>query len=85
MYVSALLALPAASIPASVVSSSSSSVAGHMVYPGGHTVMYATPTSSLSDGSLTVLNTFPPGGSTQSHDPGEKLPHAVFCGTVFDL
>lgn len=66
------LVVPAASIPASVVSSSSSSVAGHMVYPGGHTVMYATPTSSLTDGSLTVLNTFPPAGSAQSHDAGEK-------------
>ncbi|XP_036979078.1 serum response factor-like isoform X2 [Acanthopagrus latus] len=59
----------AASLPASV-SSSSSSVAGHMMYPGGHTVMYATPTPSLSDGSLTVLNTFPPTGHTQSHEPG---------------
>lgn len=58
-----------ASSTASVVCSSSSSVAGHMVYPGGHTVMYATPTSSLADGSLTVLNTFPPAGSAQSHDP----------------
>ncbi|KAM8771458.1 serum response factor-like isoform 2-T2 [Acanthopagrus schlegelii] len=60
----------AASLPASVSSSSSSSVAGHMMYPGGHTVMYATPTPSLSDGSLTVLNTFPPTGHTQSHEPG---------------
>ncbi|XP_075907460.1 serum response factor-like isoform X3 [Nelusetta ayraudi] len=58
-----------ASSTASVVCSSSSSVAGHMVYPGGHTVMYATPTSSLADGSLTVLNTFPPSGSAQPHDP----------------
>ncbi|XP_076585509.1 serum response factor-like isoform X2 [Chaetodon auriga] len=62
-----------ASLPTSVVSSSSSSsssVAGHMMYPGGHTVMYAAPTPSLGDGSLTVLNTFPPTGHTQSHDPG---------------
>ncbi|XP_031154430.1 serum response factor-like isoform X2 [Sander lucioperca] len=44
------------------VSSSSSSSSGHMMYPGGHTVMYAAPASSLADGSLTVLN-------TQSHDP----------------
>ncbi|CAJ1052768.1 serum response factor-like isoform X2 [Xyrichtys novacula] len=51
-------------------SSSSSSVTGHMMYPGGHTVMYATPTPSLGDGSLTVLNTFPPTGHAQSHDPG---------------
>ncbi|XP_018530252.1 serum response factor isoform X4 [Lates calcarifer] len=63
-----------ASLPASIVSSSSSSssssVAGHMMYPGSHTVMYAAPTPSLGDGSLTVLNTFPPTGHTQSHDPG---------------
>ncbi|XP_074551455.1 serum response factor-like isoform X3 [Halichoeres trimaculatus] len=51
-------------------SSSSSSVTGHMMYPGGHTVMYATPSPSLGDGSLTVLNTFPPTGHAQSHDPG---------------
>ncbi|XP_026215768.1 serum response factor-like isoform X2 [Anabas testudineus] len=61
-----------ASLPTSIVSSSSSSssVASHMMYPGGHTVMYATSTPSLADGSLTVLNTFPPTGHTQSHDPG---------------
>ncbi|KAM4584474.1 serum response factor-like [Odontesthes bonariensis] len=60
-----------ASTSVSIVSSScsSSSVAGHMMYPGGHTVMYATPTPSLGDGSLTVLNTFPPPGHAQSHDP----------------
>lgn len=40
------------------------------MYPGGHTVMYAAPTSSLSDTGLTVLNTFPPTGHAQSHDPG---------------
>lgn len=59
-----------AGIPVSIVpssSSSSSSVSGHVMYPGGHTVMYATRTPSLGDGSLTVLNTFPPTG--QSHDP----------------
>ncbi|CAI5678741.1 unnamed protein product [Oreochromis niloticus] len=61
-----------ASLPVSIVSSpssSSSSVAGHMMYPGSHTVMYAAPTPSLGDGSLTVLNTFPPAGHAQSHDP----------------
>ncbi|KAM9857068.1 serum response factor-like isoform 1-T1 [Aulostomus maculatus] len=58
-----------ASLPASIVaSSSSSSVAGHMMYPGSHTVMYATPTSSLGDGSLAVLNTFSSAGHAQSHD-----------------
>uniref|UniRef100_A0A3P9CEM4 Serum response factor n=1 Tax=Maylandia zebra TaxID=106582 RepID=A0A3P9CEM4_9CICH len=59
-------------LPVSIVSSpssSSSSVAGHMMYPGSHTVMYAAPTPSLGDGSLTVLNTFSPAGHTQSHDP----------------
>ncbi|XP_051802342.1 serum response factor-like isoform X2 [Acanthochromis polyacanthus] len=60
---------PTSSTAVSVVSSSSSSVTGHMMYPGGHTVMYATPTPSLGDGSLTVLNTFPPTGHAQSHDP----------------
>ncbi|XP_069578164.1 serum response factor-like isoform X1 [Brachyistius frenatus] len=64
-----------AGLPVSIVSSSpsssssSSSVAGHMMYPGGHTVMYATRTPSLGDGSLTVLNTFPQTGHAQSHDP----------------
>ncbi|XP_017296815.1 serum response factor isoform X2 [Kryptolebias marmoratus] len=50
-------------------SPASSSVAGHMMYPGGHTLMYATPTPSLTDGSLAVLNTFAPTGHTQSHEP----------------
>ncbi|XP_042281805.1 serum response factor-like isoform X2 [Thunnus albacares] len=58
-----------AGLPASSSSSSSSSVAGHMMYPGGHTVMYATPTPSLGDGSLAVLNTFSSTGHAQSHDP----------------
>lgn len=40
------------------------------MYPGGHTVMYATPTPSLGDGSLTVLNTFPTPGHSSSHEPG---------------
>ncbi|XP_060922026.1 serum response factor-like isoform X2 [Limanda limanda] len=60
---------PASSTVSLPVSSSSSSVAGHMMYPGGHTVMYAAPTPGLSDGSLTVLNTFSPTGHAQSHDP----------------
>ncbi|XP_053273655.1 serum response factor isoform X2 [Pleuronectes platessa] len=62
--------IPASSTVSLPVSSSSSSVAGHMMYPSGHTVMYATPTPCLSDGSLTVLNTFSPTGHAQSHDPG---------------
>ncbi|XP_065816774.1 serum response factor isoform X1 [Labrus bergylta] len=57
-------------VPASIITTSASSVAGHMMYPGGHTVMYATPTSSLGDGSLTLLNTFPSTGHAQQHDPG---------------
>ncbi|KAM3622834.1 uncharacterized protein V6R79_003729 [Siganus canaliculatus] len=64
-----------ATLPASIVSSassssSSSSVAGHMMYSSGHTVMYAAPTPALGDGSLAVLNTFPPTGHVPSHDPG---------------
>ncbi|XP_023809270.1 serum response factor-like isoform X2 [Oryzias latipes] len=58
-------------LPISVVSSSSSSsVAGHMMYPGSHTVMYTTPTSSLGEGSsLAVLNPFPAASHNQSQDP----------------
>lgn len=61
-----------AGIPVSIVSSSSSSSSsgpGHMMYPGGHAVMYATPTPSLADAGLAVLNTYPP-GHTPSQDPG---------------
>ncbi|XP_035602859.1 serum response factor-like isoform X2 [Oncorhynchus keta] len=59
------------SLPTTIVTSSvPSSMGGHMMYPGAHTVMYATPTTSLGDGSLTVLNTFPQTAHTQSHDPG---------------
>ncbi|XP_056136211.1 serum response factor-like isoform X4 [Lampris incognitus] len=60
-----------ASLPSTIVTSSvPSSVASHMMYPSGHTVMYATSTPSLADSGLTVLNTFPQAGHTQSHDPG---------------
>ncbi|XP_014910248.1 serum response factor-like isoform X2 [Poecilia latipinna] len=52
-----------------VSSSSSSSVADHMMYPSGPTVMYATPSPSLADGGLTVLNAFPP-SHAPPHDPG---------------
>ncbi|XP_064821432.1 serum response factor-like isoform X2 [Oncorhynchus masou masou] len=59
------------SLPTTIVTSSvPSSMGGHMMYPGAHTVMYATPTTSLGDGSLTVLNTFPQTAHSQSHDPG---------------
>ncbi|XP_029010084.1 serum response factor-like isoform X2 [Betta splendens] len=63
---SATAILPTSIVPSS--SSSSSSVASHMMYPSGHTVMYTTSTPSLADGSLTVLNTFPQTGHSQSHD-----------------
>lgn len=62
--------------------SSSNSVAGHMMYPGGHTVMYATPTSSIGDGSLTVLNTFPTTGHAQSHDPGKRQIVKIFINIM---
>ncbi|KAF0036978.1 hypothetical protein F2P81_009852 [Scophthalmus maximus] len=70
----------ASSTAASIVSSSSS-VAGHMMYPGGHTLMYAAPTPSLGDGSLTVLNTFPPTGHPQSHDPVEQTTRSTMTST----
>uniref|UniRef100_A0A3Q0RRK6 Serum response factor n=1 Tax=Amphilophus citrinellus TaxID=61819 RepID=A0A3Q0RRK6_AMPCI len=72
-------------LPVSIVSSpssSSSSVAGHMMYPGGHTVMYAASSPSLGDGSLTVLNTFPPAGHAQSHDPGDSTVPQVFLTSL---
>ncbi|XP_059399143.1 serum response factor-like isoform X2 [Carassius carassius] len=55
-----------------VTSSVPSSVAGHMMYPGAH-VMYATSSSALADGGLTVLNTFPqaPGAMHVSHTQGQ--------------
>ncbi|XP_051550013.1 serum response factor-like isoform X2 [Myxocyprinus asiaticus] len=57
-----------------VTSSVPSSVAGHMMYPGAHAaVMYAASTPGLTDGSLTVLNTFPqaPTAMHVSHTPGQ--------------
>uniref|UniRef100_A0A096MIF0 Serum response factor n=1 Tax=Poecilia formosa TaxID=48698 RepID=A0A096MIF0_POEFO len=61
--------LPTAGLSVVSSSSSSSSAAGHMMYPSGPTVMYATPSPSLADGGLTVLNAFPP-SHAPSHDPG---------------
>ncbi|XP_010903136.2 serum response factor a isoform X2 [Esox lucius] len=60
------------SLPTTIVTSSMPSTMGsHMMYPGAHTVMYATPTPSLGDGSLTLLNTFPQTGHNQpQQDPG---------------
>ncbi|XP_056442637.1 serum response factor-like isoform X3 [Gadus chalcogrammus] len=56
-----------------VTSSLPSTVASHMMYPGGHTVMYATPTSSLTDGGLTLLNTFSQSGSAPNHEQGQQV------------
>lgn len=50
--------LASASLPATIVTSSvPTSVAGHMMYPSPHTVMYAS-TPALADGGLAVLNAF---------------------------
>ncbi|KAG7267714.1 hypothetical protein CRUP_031604 [Coryphaenoides rupestris] len=56
-----------------VTSSLPSSVASHMMYPGGHTVMYTTPTSSLTDAGLTLLNTFSQAGPAPTHEPGPQV------------
>ncbi|XDV21970.1 hypothetical protein PO909_026958 [Leuciscus waleckii] len=67
-----------------VTSSVPSSVAGHMMYPGAH-VMYATSTSGLADGGLTVLNTFPQSHAamhvshTQAQDSG-AVPQMFLTG-----
>ncbi|XP_034407198.1 serum response factor b isoform X2 [Cyclopterus lumpus] len=51
------------SLPATIVTSSlPTSVAGHMMYPSPHTVMYAS-TPTLTDGGLAVLNAFSQGTS----------------------
>ncbi|KAM4607964.1 serum response factor b isoform 2-T2 [Polymixia lowei] len=51
------------SLPATIVTSSGpTSMAGHMMYPSPHTVMYAS-TPTLTDGSLAVLNAFSQGPS----------------------
>ncbi|XP_026092173.1 serum response factor-like isoform X3 [Carassius auratus] len=64
--------MPASHTATIVTSSVPSSVAGHMMYPGAH-VMYATSSSALADGGLTVLNTFPqaPGAMHMSHTQGQ--------------
>ncbi|XP_059399144.1 serum response factor-like isoform X3 [Carassius carassius] len=64
--------MPASHTATIVTSSVPSSVAGHMMYPGAH-VMYATSSSALADGGLTVLNTFPqaPGAMHVSHTQGQ--------------
>lgn len=56
------------SLPATIVTSSvPTSVAGHMMYPSPHTVMYAS-TPAL-DGGLAVLNAFSQGGPAMPHPP----------------
>ncbi|MCI4376265.1 hypothetical protein PGIGA_G00186400 [Pangasianodon gigas] len=51
------------SLPATIVTSSvPTSVAGHMMYPSPHAVMYAS-APTLSDGGLAVLNAFSQGAS----------------------
>ncbi|XP_029377280.1 serum response factor b isoform X4 [Echeneis naucrates] len=64
------------SLPATIVTSSvPTSMAGHMMYPSPHTVMYAS-TPALADGGLAVLNAFSQGTSamqvshTQAQDSG---------------
>lgn len=62
-----------ASLPATIVTSSvPTSVAGHMMYPSPHTVMYAS-TPGLTDGGLAVLNAFSQGTQTMqvSHAQGQ--------------
>ncbi|CAK6951806.1 serum response factor b isoform X5 [Scomber scombrus] len=61
------------SLPATIVTSSvPTSVAGHMMYPSPHTVMYAS-TPTLTDGGLAVLNAFSQGTSAMqvSHAQGQ--------------
>ncbi|XP_037321039.1 serum response factor a isoform X4 [Pungitius pungitius] len=61
------------SLPATIVTSSMpTSVAGHMMYPSQHTVMYAS-TPTLTDGGLAVLNAFSQGTSAMqvSHAQGQ--------------
>ncbi|XP_077469233.1 serum response factor b isoform X1 [Stigmatopora argus] len=62
------------SLPATIVTSTvPSTMAGHMMYPSPHTVMYAS-TPGLADGGLAVLNAFSQGTSAmqvshaQAHD-----------------
>ncbi|XP_036388576.1 serum response factor-like isoform X2 [Megalops cyprinoides] len=61
------------SVPATIVTSSvPTSMAGHMMYPSPHAVMYAS-TPTLADGGLAVLNAFTqaPPAMQVSHAPGQ--------------
>ncbi|XP_076028210.1 serum response factor-like isoform X2 [Genypterus blacodes] len=49
---------------------SSSQSSSELHSPASSTVMYAAPSPSLSDGGLTVLNTFPQPAHGRPHDPG---------------
>ncbi|KAI1896946.1 hypothetical protein AGOR_G00100120 [Albula goreensis] len=61
------------SVPATIVTSSvPTSMAGHMMYPSPHAVMYAS-TPTLADGGLAVLNAFSqaPSAMQVSHAQGQ--------------
>ncbi|KAJ8285014.1 hypothetical protein COCON_G00038640 [Conger conger] len=74
-----------ASVPATIVTSSvPTSVAGHMMYPSPHAVMYAS-APTLSDGSLAVLNAFSQGPSHQQGQDTGAVPQVFLTapqGTV---
>lgn len=77
--------LATVSLPATIVTSSvPTSVAGHMMYPSHHAVMYAS-APTLTDGGLAVLNAFSQSASAmqvshaQAPDTGQKT--LWFCYT----
>ncbi|XP_064181244.1 serum response factor-like [Anguilla rostrata] len=74
------------SVPATIVTSSvPTSMAGHMMYPSPHAVMYAS-APTLSDGSLAVLNAFSQGPSHQQGQDTGAVPQVFLAagppGTV---
>lgn len=74
-----------ASLPATIVTSSvPTSVAGHMMYPSPHTVMYAS-TPGLTDGGLAVLNAFSQGTQTMqvSHAQAQDTGDATSFRKIF--
>ncbi|XP_061087275.1 serum response factor-like isoform X2 [Conger conger] len=81
------LSQPSSSSSASatiVTSSVPTSVAGHMMYPSPHAVMYAS-APTLSDGSLAVLNAFSQGPSHQQGQDTGAVPQVFLTapqGTV---
>lgn len=77
-FLSLHLLLATVSLPATIVTSSvPTSVAGHMMYPSPHAVMYAS-APTLTDGGLAVLNAFSQSASAmqvshaQAPDTGER-------------